>query len=286
MGYKYAIVTPVKDEERYFERTAQSVLAQELRPCKWAIINDGSRDRTGAIIERLAATHDWIIPIHNAPCAHRKPGGEGVLSQGLRHLHLEDYHFLVRMDGDLSFQPSYFAKLFTECETDLKLGIASGVCYVPEGEGFVEEKHPRFHTRGPLKTYRLQCFLDIGGLESDLGWDTIDEIRANMLGWRTKSFSHLRIIHLRRTQTANGVLKGTRNLGRASYYTGYHPVYAILRGIAKMVEEPYVMAGLALLAGYFEGYLKNSPRVDDPALISYLRRQQINRILGRKTIWK
>jgi hypothetical protein len=35
-----------------------------------------------------------------------------------------------------------------------------------------------------------------------------------------------------------------------------------------------------------EGYLKKFPREDRDEVIAFVRRQQINRLLGRQTMWK
>lgn len=287
MDYRYAIVTPVKDEDKYLEKTAASVLSQDIRPQTWIIIDDRSRDRTGEIIQKLSRENPWIIGVRNEEDNNeRRVGGEAVVHLGLNMLKAGSYDFLVRMDGDVSFDASYFSSLFGEFERNPRLGIASGVCYVPKGEKLAEEKEPRFHTRGPVKTYRVTCFLDIGGLDSHEGWDTIDEVKAHMLGWHTRNFPHLKIIHHRKTQTALGTLRGKLNQGRVAYYVGYHPLYAMLRAFRRMMETPYILGGLYDLAGFLEGYMRGLSRVGDPALVMYMRQQQMNRLLGRETIWK
>jgi glycosyltransferase involved in cell wall biosynthesis len=283
----YAIVTPVKDEEKYLPKTITSVLKQTVKPQIWIIINDRSNDRTGEIIEDVSASYHWIVGCESGLKDNvRKPGGEAVLHQGMRRLNLSDYDFFVRMDGDISFESDYFEKIFVEFEKNAALGIASGVCYFPVNRGFSEEKHPRFHTRGPLKTYRITCLSDIGGLESGLGWDTVDEIKANMLGWMTRSFPALKIIHYRKTQTASGALNGMRNLGQASFYLGYHPIFLILRAIRHMALPPYVVGGIEMLIGFCSGYIKRQTQIQDADFIKFLRKQQLNRLLAKKTMWK
>lgn len=286
MKYKFAIVTPVKDEEKYFVKTIDSVLSQEYRPQKWIIINDGSTDRTGEIVEELGKKNDWVEGIHIRNHSQRKPGGESVLDIGIKRLNLNSYDFFVRMDGDLSFDKSYFKRLFSKFEQNPKLGIASGVCYAPSDGKLIEEKHPRFHTRGPLKTYRIQCYFDIGGVERCLGWDTIDEIKSNMLGWQTRSFPDLKIVHLRKTQTASGVLNGIRNIGITSYSLGYHPIFMFLRAIKRMTKPPFFIGGGYMLYCFIGAYFKGDKQINHKKFITYLRRQQLNRVLGRNTIWK
>lgn len=285
--FRYAIVTPVKNEEDFLEDMVDSVVRQTVRPRQWIIVDDGSTDRTGEIIQRAALAHGWIrgVRVEDQPSS-RKAGGEAVVPAGLRLLDLSELEVLARLDGDIAFEPDYFEQLLDEFRKNPRLGIASGVCCERQGGVLVEEAHPRFHTRGALKTYRVSCFHDIGGLELVLGWDVVDEVRANMLGWETRSFPHLRVIHQRPTQTARGRLRGCRNVGRAAYFTGYHPLFLLARVVRRLGRPPYLIGGVFEALGYLQGYASKRPRVDDPALIQYLRRQQLNRLIGRETIWK
>jgi len=287
MDFKYSIVTPVKNEEDYLPKTIDSVVNQTIRPQKWIIVDDGSTDSTPDIINNASSQHEWIERLDTGDSSTvRKPGGESVAPVGIKALNMQGLDFFVRMDGDLSFSPDYFKDLFSEFDKDPKLGIASGVCYVPREALLIEEPHPRFHTRGPIKTYRLQCYRDIDGVEAGLGFDTLDEIKANMLGWHTRSFPELKVIHHRPTQTASGALKGMINKGKAAYYLGYHPLYLFLRAIKIMTKDPVFIGGLCLLGSYLKGYLTHAEPYHDAKVIEYLRQQQMNRLLGRETIWK
>jgi poly-beta-1,6-N-acetyl-D-glucosamine synthase len=289
MDWDYVIITPAKNEERFLPAVADSVISQEIRPQKWMIVNDGSTDRTGFIIKSLEAAHDWILGVENplTPMTPgRRIGGQAAIYSVLESLDVGSFDYIVRMDADVLLDRTFFSRVFGEFEAQPELGIASGVCYTPGNGGLLEEKHPRFHTRGPLKVYRKQCFLDIGRLDREEGWDTIDEIKASMLGWKTWSFPELKLVHLRKTQTASGSLRGLRNVGRTAYYVGYHPLYLMARTIKHLFLKPYVVGGIEMLSGYLEGFLKSFPRSSDKDLMIYLRKQQINRLMGKETIWK
>jgi len=289
MEYKYAIVTPVKDEEKFLPITADSILKQTIQPQKWIIINDGSTDQTRDIINDLVIKYQWIQGVNNLAGDQelkRRIGGQAVIHLGLEKLNIQDNHFIVRMDSDVQFKSDFFYSIFKKFEKNPKLGIASGVCYIKEGSKEIEEKHPRFHTRGPLKIYKSECYIEINGLDKEEGWDTIDEIKANMLGWTTKSYPDLKVIHLRKTQSASGVLKGYRNLGSTAYYIGYHPVFMLLRCIYKMLSKPYLIGGIHMFFGFIYGYFTKQKRFDDIRIIRYMRKQQVNRLLGKESIWK
>ena len=53
-GARYLVITPVRDEAAYLKFTVESMLAQTIRPAEWVIVNDGSTDNTGSIIDDYA----------------------------------------------------------------------------------------------------------------------------------------------------------------------------------------------------------------------------------------
>jgi hypothetical protein len=194
---------------------------------------------------------------------------------------------LVKLDGDLSFDLDYFENCFARFEQDDKLGIAGGTICSNAG-GIIEAEakdDPRFHVRGATKIYRFACWRDIGGLVKAPGWDTLDEVKANMLGWTTSTLSGINAVHHRPTGAAYGAWNDRVKGGMANYISGYHPLFMLLKCVKRMVEKPYLVGGFGLLYGFAKGYLNKIPQVEDRALIQYFREQQINRLLGRKSLW-
>jgi biofilm PGA synthesis N-glycosyltransferase PgaC len=55
---------------------------------------------------------------------------------------------------------------------------------------------------------------------------------------------------------------------------------------ARLFRKPYVVNAIAQAYGFFSGYTKRIPRVEDPALVRYIRNQQMRRLLMMKSIWK
>jgi hypothetical protein len=74
--------------------------------------------------------------------------------------------------------------------------------------------------------------------------------------------------------------------GRANYICGYHPLFMLSKCAVRLFRKPYVVGSMGLLYGFVSGYLTRVPQVDDPAVIAYLRRQQLNRLFGGETIWR
>jgi poly-beta-1,6-N-acetyl-D-glucosamine synthase len=285
----YVIITPVRNEAGRVGKTIESVASQTLRPRQWVIIDDGSSDGTPDILKAAQNQHSWIKTVSRADRGSRKPGG-GVIEafyDGYKEIDSGDWAFLVKLDGDLQFGPSYFEDCLQRFHQDSELGIGGGTICCEQGGQWVQESRgdPPFHVRGATKIYRHECWAAIGGLIKAPGWDTLDEVKANMLGWKTYSFAELKLLQLKSTGAADGAWKNWVKNGRANYITGYHPLFMLLKCVKRLVEKPYAVAGVGLLVGFLSGYVSGQSRVEDPELIRYLRRQQINRLLFRNSLW-
>lgn len=285
---KYVVITPVRDEESYIKHTIESMIRQTWTPAEWILVDDGSTDGTGAVIDEFTRRHSWIKAIHRPNRGFRKAGGGVVdaFNEGFRELGSKNWDFVVKFDGDLTFEASYFEKCLKEFGRDPKLGIGGGtICHITNGAA-EPERCPSFHVRGATKIYRRECWMAIGGLWPAPGWDTADEVKASRLGWTTRSFPDLQLVHHRRTGTAEGIWAGLVKDGLADYVCGYHPLFMLAKCLARITRKPYVLGSLALFTGYISGYWKGIPQFDDRETIDYLRHQQISRLLGGKTIWR
>ena len=53
MNRRYIVVTPCRNEEKNLSNLVQSMTAQTIRPALWVIVDDGSTDKTGKIIDEV-----------------------------------------------------------------------------------------------------------------------------------------------------------------------------------------------------------------------------------------
>jgi biofilm PGA synthesis N-glycosyltransferase PgaC len=285
---KYVVITPVRDEQNHIEATIRSVCGQTMRPAHWVIVDDGSTDGTPGLLDRYAAQVSWIQVVHRPNRGFRKSGG-GVVEafyDGYGAVRDEGWEFIVKLDGDLSFSDDYFERCFEHFGCDPQLGIGGGGIY-HEIEGALRlEVNPRFHVRGATKIYRKACWEAIGGLVQAPGWDTIDELKANMLGWRSYSFVDLRLVHHRLTGMADGLWRDRVKHGLACYVAGYHPLFLAASCLYRLKQRPYIVGSVAVGWGFVKGYFTGVSRQCDAQLMQYVRRQQLRRLCGLGTIWK
>jgi biofilm PGA synthesis N-glycosyltransferase PgaC len=285
----YAVVSPTRDEEAYLPKTIESMAKQSIRPQAWVIVNDGSKDRTGQIADAAAQSHSWIRVCHRPDRGFRQAGG-GVIDAfyaGLELLKGVEWSFLVKLDADLSFEGDYFERCLGRFASDPSLGVAGGtVCQQVGGQLQPESRiDPAFHVRGATKIYRSECWRQIGGLIRNPGWDTVDELKANMLGWKTLTFPDLTVLHHRFTGKAYGTWNDWVKGGRGNYIAGYHPLFMLVKCGKRLFNRPLLLGGAGLLWGYFTAWMHRTPRVADEDLIRYFQQQQMNRLLLRKSLW-
>jgi biofilm PGA synthesis N-glycosyltransferase PgaC len=278
---KYSVITPVRDEAEFIEKTIHSMIHQTIKPSEWVIVNDGSTDGTAEIVARYAAEHPWIKLVNRADRGARQRG-KGVVEAfyvGYGTL-APDYDVIVKLDADLSFEPNYFEALLRAFASNPRLGITGGGVYEKQdGKNWVLYSYTE-QVRGPTKVYRRACFEAIGGLVPALGWDRIDEWKALLLGWEVQSFPELKVFHYRATGAATGRIKSRIEQGYESHYMGYHPLFLIARGVRHMFHRPYVVGGLAMIVAYFIAGLRRRERLPDPAVIRFIRHTQMRQLIG------
>jgi glycosyltransferase involved in cell wall biosynthesis len=286
---RYVVVTPVRNEAAYVGRTIDSVAAQTLRPTRWVLVDDGSTDGTGEILEAASSRYPWMTVVRRPDRGFRKPGG-GVVEafyDGYAALDGVAWDFIVKLDGDLSFGPDYFEKCLARFADDPQLGIGGGTIYVTQNGRLTVDcpDDPPFHVRGATRIYRRACWEKVHPLVRAPGWDTVDEVRANLWGWRTRTFPDVQLVQQRETGGADGMWVTWFKNGLAGYVIGYHPAFVLARCVKYLWAKPRVLASAAMFAGYCSGYLKRQPHVADAPSVRYLRQQQVRYLTLRPGIY-
>lgn len=277
------VISPVRNEAEYLQRTIDSMIAQTVPATVWLIVDDGSTDATPEIAARAAGLHSWIRMCRRPDRGARKVGG-GVIeafNEGLAQFNLNDFDYVCKFDGDLEFGPTYFERLFQKFEADPCLGTASGKSWIRVGARLVPERTGDEFSQGQTKLYRVKCFRDIGGFVREVMWDGIDCHRCRMLGWKAASFRdpELRFIHLRPMGSSfRSIYTGRLRWGYGQYFMGTHPLYALAISAYRMVERPWVVGGLLIGLGYLRAWLTGRPRFADPGFRAFLRRWQLARL--------
>jgi biofilm PGA synthesis N-glycosyltransferase PgaC len=280
----YVLISPVKNEEGYVEQTLQSVLAQTVKPVRWIIVDDGSSDRTPEILRRYAQQADWIQILTLDHTQSRQPGTPVVhaFRKGYELVGRETAQFVVKLDCDVKLPPDYFESLVAQFAKDSALGIASGV-YLEEQEGnrWQPVPMPPYHAAGASKMMRAECYRQIGGFVQSPGWDTVDEIRAQVQGWKTRHFEDIQFYHLKREGSGIGSLATSVMHGRVYYLTGGGKIFFFLKILHRMTSErPYLLSGLALLWGFLKAMVTGQRKLVTNEEARFYARRLNRRIWG------
>ena len=285
---QYGIIMPVRNESAFIDTTIQCLIKQTVSPAFLIVVNDGSTDNTGDIVDRYVKSFDWVHVLHRKDRGYRK-NGIGVMEafyDGFQNIKMNTWEYICKLDGDLSFDNDFFEKILERFELEPGLGIAGGKILNVIGSKRVFEPHPDFHVRGAVKMYRRSCWETIGGLVKMTGWDTYDEIKAIMEGWTTKTIGSLPVLHYRPTGNADGIYRNYFKNGTGSYILGYNPVFLILRAVKSSILEKNFFAGTGMIWGFFTAKFRKVERIPDPAARKFISRQQIRLMLRMKSIWK
>ena len=230
----YVLVTPARNEARFIDSTIQAVIAQTVRPLRWAIVSDGSTDGTDEIVSRYAAQHDWIELVRMPERTERHFAGKVyAFNAGLERMKGLPYRVLASLDADITFDSDYFAFLLDKLAADPRLGLVG----TPYKDTTDEMYDYRFmstdHVSGACQVFRRECFEEIGGYVPSRGGciDTIAALTARSKGWKTRTFTEKISFHHRVIGTAEkGPIHSRFILGKRDWAIGNHPLWEVLPG--------------------------------------------------------
>lgn len=281
---KYAIILPVYNEEDYLRACLDTLVSQQLLPDQLVIVNDGSTDRTPAIIDEYVQKYSFISVLHKAEKQEYRIGNVVVQNFNLGYAALQpDFEFVVKLDADITLPPHYFARIAEHFANDPKLGLAGGKQLVLESGAWVYEAvGDPDHVKGPCKSYRKACLESMRGLRPSIGWDSADEILARFYGWKVQVDEDLLIKHHRVTGTNSGLLKVKRRIGHGFYRIRYGFLISLISAVKSGLRNPpYLLSGIAIVWGYLEAWLRGDEHVVNEEEGRYFRKFRWDRFRGK-----
>lgn len=249
---KFLIIIPAHNEENNISFCLESLKKQNFQDFVCMIVNDGSTDRTAEIINNFKI-QDSRFRVLDLETSEHSPGAKVVrtFDKGLETVDWKSFDVICKYDADIVFPRNYLEKINQVFVTNQKAGIVSGLVYIknykqnPEiknlrnpnenwldfsnknGEWVFENLSSKNHVRGPIKAYRKECFEDMNGLRTVLGWDNLDILLAKKHGWDVVTIKDLWVKHLRPTAYKYKSQKAEK-LGQYFYNIGLSLPLAII----------------------------------------------------------
>ena len=286
---RLAVVVSFLNEERYLPTFLASVAAQTRPPDELLLVDDGSTDASAAIADQFAAEHPYARALRRPrrPVERDRLANAAVVASfewGVEQLE-QVPDVVSKMDADLDLTATLFAAVERALVADSALGVVGSFLCVEDGGRLRREFNPVDHVRGPNKFYRWSCFEDIAPLVPHLGWDTVDEIKARMHGWRSRSLELPEgdPLHMRPTGLHDGRLRAFRRWGTCAWCFGQPAAIVFAGGFTRIAERPYVLGGLNYVVGWALAGLRGTPRVDSDvrAFVRGEKRRQARAYLRR-----
>jgi len=278
----YVLVTPAHNEEAFIEKTLESVIHQTVLPLKWAIVDDGSKDRTREIVRGYLGQYPWIELVELPQRRDRSFAAKvTAFNAGYERVKDLQYDIIGNLDADISFGEDHLEFLVRKFFDDPTLGVAGTVFredgYNSETDSFEGHKH----VSGQCQLFRKRCWDQIGGYIPHRagGIDWMAVTTARMKGWKTESFRERWFFHHRHLGTAGrGLLASSFSYGQKDYYLGGHPIWEFFRVGYRATKPPYLVDGIALGLGYCWAWIRRTPRPVSTALMAFHRKEQMRKL--------
>ena len=275
------LITPARNEVSFIRHTLEAVVSQTHRPVRWLIVDDGSTDGTGAIVEEYVRQHEWIELMRMPERRDRSFAAKAqCFNLGFERIRNLRFDIVASLDADISFSSDYFEFLVGRFESIKELGVA-GTPFQEGGSHYDFRFSNVEHVSGACQVFRRECFEQIGGYlpikTGGIDWTAVTT--ARMMGWRTRTFSEKTSIHHKPMRTGAGTQIGSIfRHGQRDYYLGGHPVWQIFRSLYQITRPPYLIGGLCYFGGYFWAFVRRAERPVSHELMRFHRAEQMARL--------
>lgn len=248
---KFVLVTNVWNESEAIPRFFKNIKNQTHTPSLWIWIDDGSTDRTSAIIHREAEKVDIAIRILTLPPKTR--GNMDTIGRAynktlvpIRHEIDVDYFSIVDVDTILPID--YFERMIETMDKNPQLGACAA-----QNRGEPREGLPM----GGGKVVRWEIVRAIDRFW-DLAPDSFLNIKTLSMGYEAKIIDEIEI-----NAEPSTILtpKGRFRFGRRSFYVRKHPLLVLQMALAFALRGTY---GSDYLRGYIQEWSRGTWTCHDP----------------------
>lgn len=179
-----SVIIPCYNHGEVVEEAIDSVLAQTCQDFEIIVVNDGSDDK-----ETISTLNNIDSP--KTTVYHKENGGaSSARNFGIKRSSGE---YILTLDSDDMFAPSFLEKALLILETDSTIGMITSwvkrfnekkTSYVQLKGGDIEDFIVKNHASASL-LFRYQCWVDAGGFDEEIpgyeDWDFFIGVTKN--GW-------------------------------------------------------------------------------------------------------
>ena len=274
INMKFLIIIPAYNEEESILSCLKSIENQSFQDFYCVIVNDNSTDNTGKIVSRFIEGKNRFSLLERKENLHlentHSPGANVIraFNFGLNSQDLRDFDIICKFDADIIFPTYYLEEINKVYEKNPKVGMASGLVYIEKNNQWqFENLSSKNHVRGPIKSYRKSCFMEMGGLKEILGWDNIDVMLCKMYEFETLTLKKLWVKHLRPTAYKYKNQKAEK-LGEYFYNIGLSFPLAVISSLKSSFRNKSFLEFFITMRVFSK---QNSPRILTKKEIQFIR---------------
>lgn len=248
---RFLIIIPAHNEENNLSFTLDSLQQQSFKDFKVVVVNDGSTDKTSEVIKKYTDNDSRFETVNLEKSAHQ-PGSKVVnaFKNGLNTQNIDDFEIICKFDADIILSENYLKTIEESFQNNPKYGLVGGLLYVEkEGNWVYEGNSNKHHVRGPMKAYRKESFIEMGGLRETLGWDNIDSILLENLGWKEIVIPELHV-KLIKVKGADYTIKPADYYGRYFYFLGLNRFLAYIASSKEAMKSKSVSFFFKIIKSY------------------------------------
>lgn len=248
---KFLIIIPAHNEEAHLSFTLESLQQQSFKDFKVVVVNDGSTDATPEVIERFTDA-DSRFETTNLQKSEHQPGSKVVAAfkNGLNTQNPEEFEVICKFDADIILPENYLQTIHDAFQNNPKYGLVGGLLYIEKnGEWVYEGNSNKNHVRGPMKAYRKECFDAMGGLRETLGWDNIDAILLENLGWKEVVLPQLQV-KLLKVKGSDYTIKPADYYGKYFYFLGLNRFLAYIASSKEAMKNKSLSFFIQIVKAY------------------------------------
>jgi glycosyltransferase involved in cell wall biosynthesis len=291
---RFLIIIPTHNEENNIIFCLKSLKDQAFKDFEVIVVNDGSTDNTQNLVEDFIL-NDSRFKILNLKTSALEPGVKVVRTfyKGLQTAHLNNFDIICKFDADIIFPNNYLEELNAVYVADPKVGMVSGIVKISKKvfekslafdfndekkQWIFEDISSKTHVRGPIKSYRKECFNEMDGLRTVLGWDNIDVMLAKKAGFRTVTLKDLWVKHLRPTAFKYKNQKAEK-LGEYFYNIGLNLPLAIVSSAKSSLKNQSVSEFFITINSFLK---QNEPRQLAAEEVKFIRNLRWKQMFRKK----
>lgn len=248
---RFLIIIPAHNEESNLPFTLDSLQQQSCKDFKVVIVNDGSTDRTAEVIRKYTETDSRFETVNLQKSEHQ-PGSKVVhaFKNGLQTQAIDEFDIICKFDADIILPENYLTSVETAFTAHPEFGLVGGLLYIEKDRNWIYEGNSnKHHVRGPMKAYRKECFIQIGGLRETLGWDNIDSILLDNLGWKEVVLPELHV-KLIKVKGADYTIRPADYYGRYFYFLGLNRFLAYIASSKEAMKSKSVSFFFDIIKSY------------------------------------